>query len=166
MESDIAFYGIITAVGVAIFTSLGAIWYRLGRSVARAELDVALGRIDDRFDRIEARFDGRFDHTDDRFDRIEARFDDRFDRTDDRFDRTDELIISTANQLRAEMVANRAEMRQEMRQLVVDLTQAIANHRHDPDSRVSVMMVSEPQSGYETNRPAQSGNGEGVSPIV
>lgn len=141
MESDIAFYGIITAVGVAIFTSLGAIWYRLGRSVARAELDVALGRIDDRFDRIEARFG-------------------------DRFDRTDELIISTANQLRAEfraeMAANRAEMRQEMRQLVVDLTQAIANHQHTPDGRVSVMMVAEPQSGYETNRPAQPGNGEAL----
>lgn len=141
MDPQIAIYGIMVAVGVAIFTSLAALWYRSGRSVTHAELDA-------------------------------------------RFNRTDELIANNTNQLRAEMAANRTEvlaeiaknreemaagraevlaeiaknrieMRQDLRQAVLDLTQAIANHQHDPDGRVSVVMVAEPQSGYETNRPAE-----------
>lgn len=52
-------------------------------------------------------------------------------RTNARCDCTNDLVISTANQLRAEMAANRAELRQEMQRIAaVDRVQPIANHRH------------------------------------
>lgn len=159
MESDIAFYGIITVVGVAIFTSLGTIWYRLGRAVTHNELTAAMDRIN-----------ARFDHTDEliintanqlRAEMAANRAEFRAEMADIRAEFHSDMAAN-----RAEMAANRAEfsaelskirteMRQEMRQAVVDLAQAVANHRHEPDGRVSVMMVAEPQSAYETNRPAQ-----------
>lgn len=152
MESDIAFYGIITVVGVAIFTSLGTIWYRLGRAVTHNELTAAMDRIN-----------ARFDHTDEliintanqlRAEMAANRAEFRAEMADIRAEFHSDMAANRA-EFSAELSKIRTEMRQEMRQAVVDLAQAVANHRHEPDGRVSVMMVAEPQSAYEPDQPAQ-----------
>ena len=189
---DIAIYGILVGVGVAIFTSLGALWYRSGRAVTRTELDAAQDRIDARFNRTDELITNntnqlraemaanraellaeiaknRDEMTAGRAEMLaemaKNRSEMRQEMAADRAEFLAELAKNrdemrqdmTANraELLAEMAKNRNEMRQDLRQAVVDLTQATANHQHDPDGRVSVVMVAETPAGYETNRPAE-----------
>ena len=199
MDPQIAIYGIMVAVGVAIFTSLAALWYRSGRSVTHAELAAALDRIDARFNRTDELITNNTNQL--RSEMAAGRAELRAEMTAGRAELREEIAANRAES-RAEMAANRAEflaeltknreemaagradvlaeiaknraemaagradvlaeiaknrieMRQDLRQAVLDLTQAIANHQHDPDGRVSVVMVAEPQSNYETTRPAE-----------
>ena len=169
---EIAFYSILVGVGVAIFTTLGALWYRSGRAVTRTELDAALDRIDARFNRNEELITNnanqlRAELVADRAAFLAELAKNRTEMRQDMAAGRAELLAEMAKnrdemrqdmaagraELLAELAKNRNEMRQDLRQAVIDLTQAIANHQHDPDGRVSVVMVAEPQSGYETNRP-------------
>ena len=206
MLPEIAIYGIMVVVGVAIFTSLAALWYRSGRAVTRPELDAVQDRIDARFNRTDElitnntnqlraemaanRAEFLAEMTKNRDEMAANRAESRAEMAANRaeflaeMNKNREEMAANRAESRAEMAAgraellaelaknreemaagraevlaeiakNRIEMRQDLRQAVLDLTQAIANHQHDPDGRVSVVMVAEPQSGYETNRPAE-----------
>jgi hypothetical protein len=69
--------------------------------VTRHEFELAMARIDSRFDQLEASLDRRFAQVDSHFDQLEARLDARFALVDARFAQTDGRVTAVEGRLEA-----------------------------------------------------------------